>query len=618
MKSKTLLFKLNKSMTGILIYCFINFLFASCLSPASDNKNKESIVNSKNKEQYLDWFKEAKFGMFIHWGVYSKLAGEWNGRKLSDVGKTQAEWVMDYLKIPVKDYRELAHQFNPVQYNAREWVKLAKATGMKYIVITAKHHDGFAMYHSKVTDYNIVDWTPYKHDLLKDLSDACAAEGIKFCVYYSHREDWDHPGGYGNNWDYDNEWGWDFFNKDKFNKYLEEKAKPQLRELLSNYGPVGIVWFDRGMYTDEQGKEFTKFVHDLQPSCLVNSRVGSISLENVGDYQCMQDNEISPGGIQEPWETAMTLNDTWGYNKFDSNWKSPETVIRRLVEIISRGGNYLLNIGPTGEGEIPAATVNIFKSVGPWIERNAEAIYGSKASILGEIPWGYSTVKGNSIYLFVRNWPKDGMLTLTGLKSKLLSVDFLSNKSIMLPFIQNENKINLKLPSNPPDNPMTVIELKMDGTPKVEPPKVMMNEKGNLQLEYSTAVTYGKAKTRYNRKGGFHIAKWTSPADKIEWLIHIDKPGVFAVKMTYAAEKEWEGKPFEISNGLNVIKSAVNYTGVPHNYIEFPVGYFQFEKSGNYTLTIKPSKSDSTNLMYLRNITLMPTKHRSTEGWGFN
>ena len=390
------------------------------------------------------------------------------------------------------------------------------------------------------------------------------------------------------------------------------------QELLTNYGPLGLVWFDRGMYTPEQGLEFVKMVHDLQPSCLINSRVGNYNLESIGDYQSMSDNGVPPGGLQEYWETAMTLNNTWGFSKFDTNWKTPETVIRRLLEIVSRGGNYLLNIGPTGLGEIPTATIDIFSKVGPWIQRNAEGIYGTTASIFGEIPWGYCTAKGSSIYLFVREWPKDNVLNVSGLKNRTLSANFLIDKSKKLPFTQSENIISITLPSNPPDNPISVIELRVEGTPKIDPLIVLKDEKGILELNYLTSITQGKAKTRFNRKGGFHISKWTGPEDNVGWRVRVDQPGVFKVTISYAADKEWEGQQYEISENLSVIKSSVIYTGIPYSYLEFPVGYLQFEKPGDYTLTIKPVKSSNTNLMYLRYIKLIPVKNIKTEGWSIN
>ncbi len=568
------------------------------------------------REKYLDWFREAKFGMFIHWGQYSRLAGEWNGRKV-EVG-SNAEWIMNLLKIPVNEYRELAHNFNPIKFNAQEWVRLAKATGMKYIVITAKHHDGFAMYQSKVSKYNIIDWTPFKRDPLKELSKACADEGIKFCVYYSHREDWDHPGGYGNSWDFDNEWGDNFYDHKKFEKYLEEKAKPQLRELLTNYGPIGLVWFDRGMYTPEQGKEFVSLVNELQPATLINSRVGNYGQELLGDYQSMSDNGMPPGGLKEYWESAQTINKTWGFSKFDTLWKSPETVIQNLVSIVSRGGNFLLNIGPKGDGEIPDATVQIFRKVGPWVERNAESIYGTTANPFGELPWGYCTVKGSKLYLFVRDWPQDAVLTVPGLKNKVTSAYLLIDKSTKLPVTQVEKQTRISLPQKPADNPITVLVLDIDGSPGIDPPVVSQNDNGSVELNYLTAVTHGKTMTRFNRKGGFHISKWTGPEDSVDWLVHVDKPGAFQVLIDYAAKKEWEDKPFEIKVGSSTFKTSVINTGDWFDYHKFPVGYIEHLDPGDYTVTIRPKESSGTYLMWLRSLTLNPVKSIKKEGWGVN
>ncbi len=592
----------------------------------------DKIAGNVNPDQELptdkhpEWFRDAKFGMFIHWGPYSRLAGEWNGQQLTG---GQGEWIMKDFKIPVNEYRELAHKFNPVKFDARQWVRLAKATGMKYIVITAKHHDGFAMFQSKVSKYNIVDWTKFGRDPLKELADACAAEGIKFCVYYSHREDWDHPGGYGNDWDYDNDWGEVLFQPEKFIKYVEEKAKPQVRELLTNYGPIGLIWFDRGMYTRKQGLEFNDLVHELQPACLVNSRVGSIfnSLESTGDYQSGNDkgmpmyndpNKSFPaGGLGDYWEAPQTLNETWGFNKFDTLWKSPETVIQNLVEIVSRGGNYLLNIGPTGEGVIPKATVDIFSQVGPWVQRNAESIYGTTANLFSTLPWGYTTVKGSSVYLFVRSWPKDGKLSLPGLKNVVKSAYFLIDKSVKLSLRQTGGTTYINLPLNPPDNPISVVVLETEGIPVVDPPVMVQDSSGKLILDYLTAITHGKAKTRFSVNLKFHITKWTEPEDAVDWIVQVTKPGIFKVNISYAANKEDAGKPFEITDGSSSIKTTVLSAG-DYQFHEFPVGYFNFPKPGKYTLTIRPLSSGDSYLMYMKSLTLLPVKNRKTEGWGVN
>jgi len=616
--NRNLINKPKRLIQSLTVVTFAVILSAySCRSKLEEvTESIATSMNSPDQSDRLEWFKEAKFGMFIHWGTYSQLAGEWNGRQVT-VGEN-AEWIMKKLTIPVDEYRELAHKMNPVLFDAHKWVQLAKNAGMKYIVITAKHHDGFAMYQSKVSSYNIADWTPFKRDPLKELSEACAEEGIKFCFYYSHREDWDHPGGYGNNWDYDNDWGSNFYDHDKFEKYLEEKAKPQVRELLTNYGPIGLVWFDRGMYTPEQGIDFVNLVHDLQPETLINGRVGNYDQEFLGDYQSMGDNGMPPGGLEEYWETPMTLNKTWGFSKFDTLWKSTEIVILRLVEIVSRGGNYLLNIGPKGDGEIPEATVNIFNEVGPWVERNAESIYGTTSNPFGELEWGYCTVKGSKLFLFVKEWPKSGMISLNGLNNRVNSAYPLIDKAENLQVKQSVNNTLIILPSKPADHPITVLVVETDGPPKVDPAVVGQDGEGKIELNYLTAITNGRTVTRFNRKGGFHISKWTGPDDAVDWKINIDIPGKYRVSIDYAANIEWEGQRFEITNGISKIENSVYNTGDWYEYHEFPAGYIEFQEAGKYTLTIRPKDDTNKFLMYLRSVKLTPVRSIKEAGWGVN
>jgi alpha-L-fucosidase len=552
----------------------------------------------------LSWFKKAKFGMFIHWGPYSNLAGEWNGRRVP-VGEN-AEWIMEKLEIPRDEYRELARQFHPVEFDAKTWVQLAKNTGMKYLVITAKHHDGFAMYDSEVSDYNIVDWTPFRRDPIEELADECRKAGIKFCVYYSHREDWDEPYAYGNDWDFD------FVPEENLqqfeNRYLDVKAKPQVRELITNYGPLGLIWFDRGPYTQEQAKKFVQLARELQPDIIINGRVGSYGQELVGDYQNMNDNGMPIGGIEEYWESPQTLNETWGYSKFDHGWKSTEEVIHRLVAIVSQGGNYLLNIGPTGTGAIPEPSVKILNEVGQWLEKNNESIYDCGAGPLQRHEWGWTTVKGHRLYLHVQNWPDNNELIFNGLRTGVQSANFLVDASRELPVQQNHETIRLKLPQNPLDAVNTVIVLHLAGTPEVSPPVVSAADDGGILLDYITAKTHGNVVKRFNRKGKFHIAKWTAAEDSISWQFTLDTPGEYRVEITYAANREWAGKNFVISSQKNLIKSAVKHTGDWYEYKTVETGTIKFASKGTKRVTIYPETEGTENLMYFKSLELIPSR----------
>lgn len=333
------------------------------------------------------WFKEARFGLFIHWGLYALLAGEYKGKKTDRI----AEWIMNDLDIPAAEYEKLAQQFDPVQFDADKIVRKAKEWGMKYIVFTAKHHEGFAMWDSKCSDYNVVKATPCKRDIVRELRDACDKYGVKLGFYYSQAQDWHDPDGY--RYRSDN-------TKKDYQAYLERKCYPQLRELLTEYGEVALIWFDTPMgTTKEQSAEMVRIVKSLQPNCIVSGRIGN----DLGEYMTTADNFIPLLPYEGDWEVPATLNDTWGYNKYDHNWKEPDEIITLLTKIAGRGGNYLLNIGPRGDGSIPEESMRILDEVGGYVSRNAEAIFATKR--LGiypyELGWGTLTRKDYRLYLHV-------------------------------------------------------------------------------------------------------------------------------------------------------------------------------------------------------------------------
>jgi alpha-L-fucosidase len=322
------------------------------------------------KEVRLSWFREAKYGLFIHWGLYAIPAGEWKGKRSLGLG----EWIMNRSQVPVREYEALATQFNPVKFDAEAWVQLAQDAGMKYIVITSKHHDGFAMFKSKVSNYNVVDATPFKRDVLKELADACARRGMRLGFYYSQSQDWHEPNGAGNTWDFGPD------EKKDYDQYLRGKAEPQVRELLTGYGPVALIWFDTPrMMTGDRAQRFADIVRSLQPNTLIDGRLGT-----EGDYRSTGDNVIPSDASAEAWETPATINDTWGYRKDDTNWKSPGQIVFKLVDIVSKGGNYLLNVGPMSDGTIPQPSQDILRTVGRWLKVNGEAIYGAQSTPFGE------------------------------------------------------------------------------------------------------------------------------------------------------------------------------------------------------------------------------------------
>ena len=345
---------------------------------------------SPEKQAAMAWYKEARFGMFIHWGVYSQAAGSWKGTRIEDSPQkrpTVAEWLMFAFQISRTEYREFARQFNPDRSFAANIARLAKETGMKYVVITSKHHDGFALFDSAHSDFDIADSTPYEGDLIKELYDACRAEGLEFGVYYSHGNDWAEgsDGNYANVKKRNDALGvptrsqgknlWDP-SPNTHAEYLERKAYPQIAELLNLLPHLRLIWFDgEGLITEEQAFRFYKLVYDRNPSVIVNRRVGY----DFGDYVDAGDNKTPAANelAAKHFETCGTANHSWGFKAHDNKWKTPDQLLRNFVDIVSKGGNYLLNIGPDGKGNVPEPCVKSFQEMGVWVKTNADAIFGT-------------------------------------------------------------------------------------------------------------------------------------------------------------------------------------------------------------------------------------------------
>ncbi|GAA0877353.1 alpha-L-fucosidase [Algoriphagus jejuensis] len=444
-----------------LNYLFVFLLILAASGCAPDAPEQKILTD----DERMEWWRDARFGMFIHWGAYAIPGGERNG----EICKGGAEWIMDKLDYTIEDYEKVVAEFNPVDFDADEWVRIAKDAGMKYIILTSKHHDGFSLWDSEVTDYDIMDAAPFKRDIVRELAEACKKGGIKFGVYHSI-VDWHHPQAqaplYPN---------YNAGQKDQtivnpeFPKYYENYLKPQVKELLTNYDDIAVVWFDGDWiadYTTEMGKELYSFIREIQPNVIVNNRVdkGRMGMEGMdregefaGDFGTPEQ-EIPATGIDSDWESCMTMNGSWGYKPSDHKWKSSEVLIHNLVDIVSKGGNFLLNVGPDGQGLFPQESIDRLAAMGKWTKVNGESIYGAKASPYDRPEWGRYTSKDGVVYAHVFDWPEDGRLAINP-EMKVKKTSLLASPSTPVEF--DEATHSIQLPTAAPDTIVTVIKLEL-------------------------------------------------------------------------------------------------------------------------------------------------------------
>ncbi len=551
------------------------------------------------------WWREAKFGMFIHWGIYAVPADatDLQGRK------TIAEWYMSNKQMQVRDYEKFAQQFNPVQFNAREWVRMAKEAGMKYIVITSKHHDGFCMFDTKLTDYNIVRATPFGRDPMKELAEECRRQGIRLCFYYSIM-DWHHP-------DYLPRRPWERNVRPAegadLNRYIDF-MKGQLRELLTNYGPIGVLWFDGGWEHNAQelrSAEVNAFIRQLQPSILINDR--NHLPEDFSTPEQTIPAGAMPGG--RLWETCMTINDTWGYAKNDTNWKSAEDLIRKLCDIAHKGGNFLLNVGPTAEGTFPQPIVERLQRIGQWMKVNGKSIYGTTQSPFRTLSFnGRCTQKGNTLYLHVFEWG-EGDLRLEGLETKVLSARaLLGNEPLKVRTerVEGDEGYTVVYISRPKrlDPAATVIELKLAGAPVVKQvaATVKPDARGVLVCRARNAEVHGQSARYEQGDGKDNIGFWTVPTDYVTWNVAIPQVGLYKVTVTYACPPENAGSRFSVGvEGGRRIEGTVEPTGSWTAFRDFTLGEL-FLRAGRHTLSVRVTQMPHGAVMNLQKVVLEPVK----------
>lgn len=519
-------------------------------------------------------FRDGNYGMFIHWGLYSHLGGKWHDQTFYGIG----EWIKNQMGISTADYTALAKEFNPSAFDAREIARVAKAAGMKWIIITSKHHEGFAMFKS-AHPFNIVDATPFNRDPMKELAAACKEAGLGFGFYYSHYQDWTAPGGDGG--PRKNPDG----SKATFEQYFREKCYPQVQEICSQYGPLNFIWFDTpGEMPKELVMELADLARKTQPNAMLCSRIG----HGMGDYESKGDMEVPPRNMDGLWESCDTTNDSWSYAWYDQNWKDSKEILHRLVSTVGRGGTYLLNIGPDGTGRVPAQAVKYLEKAGEWIQRYPQVVYAAGPSPWGHaLPWGDVTTVGNTLNLVVFDWPTDGRLLLPGLQTEIAAAGVVTNgKLVPVKWTKRGTWTELQLPAAPTDHPASVVAVKLQAAPKVDTTLgVFPNIPTPLLVEFADVKDATKQSIDWMEKFGewkhaTQVSGWKS-AGKAVWTIDIVEAGDYRLELIYKGEGRlvWG---IETDEGVK-LQNQQNASPVYHAY---PFGLLTFNKPGKHTVTV--------------------------------
>jgi alpha-L-fucosidase len=567
------------------------------------------------------WFVDARFGMFIHWGVYSGAEGVWKGEKHRD-GNNYAEWIYYRNRIEKDEYLTLLDRFDWDSTDPEKWVLLAKKSGMKYVTLTAKHHDGFGLWDSKVSDYDLGNYTNPKRDIVKELAEACKKHGLKMGLYYSHWVDWEH------------EFGWDHTKElypitaEQYDQYWQEKVMPQMRELLTNYGPVGMIWFDMWVHheqtivTEKQLLQLKALIRELQPECLVNSRLGlSVEEDPDIDFRTLGDNQFGSMKLDYPWQSPGTVAHSWGYHQLDTEWKSTTTLLKYLISNVSLNGNFMLNIGPKSNGDVPYEIAQRMLEMGEWLDVNGASIYGAEAFDLpkDQHDWGKITYKEidenkHRLYLHVYNWPYNHQLPLTGVITEPRKAYVLRDKlQASLEFNHREVFTNIALPVVQPDPLISVFVLEYDTKPVVASDLVAKTVDGGFSLKRENSISELGTFTsqRYNSKGTVPPHIVVSDSYRSSWKIFIDQPGDYVFDVSYSFQGEKPAGKITINASKTDVSHEVTPTGQTvaepnreyhiDNFTSHRIGSINFPKAGIYEISmdIEPQKEQPVKFQWM-------------------
>jgi alpha-L-fucosidase len=568
------------------------------------------------RDARMKWWREARFGMFVHWGLFSAAGCTWKGKAGGGC------WLQSSRKIPAAEYREvLMPKFTGERFDPAFIAQLAKDAGMKYIVPITKHHEGFCLFHSKHTDFKITN-TPAKRDWIRELADASRERGLKVGFYYSQSIDWHHPGG---GWAGDASPPWDPAHQGDTDRYVDSLVIPQLKELLSDYGEVSIMWFDiptSPAMTPARAKRIADTVRSLRPDIVMNNRLGP---GIKGDIQTPEQVIPPTGLVGQDWETCQTINNSWEYTHYDRSWKSPTTLVRELIDTVSKGGNYLLNIGPKPDGTVPQSSIDTLRAIGGWMKVHSDSIYGTTASPFPrQLPWGRCTQKdlGNGVtrlYLHIFRWPFDSILRVPALDNEILNVALLSEPDAgPLDYTKDTNgDLLIQLPISEPNDYATVVSLDVKGAPSAIIQPIHTNAKGILELPASLALIQAasaiteiagfgeKTKTLYYNPVTQTLDSWINPEDRAFWPVSTVHPGEYFVDVNYIPKESGESFEYFVELGKQRIAASANTTGAEQVRTD-RIGVLKIDKTDRSDVAIRLSKRTEQEAIKVRSITLIP------------
>jgi alpha-L-fucosidase len=574
----------------------------------------------KNRDARLDWWRDARFGCFIHWNASSLLAGEWQG----EIYPGYAEHIQRMAKIPCPVYRkEVVGQFNPTKFDADAWVRLIKAAGMRYLVITAKHHDGFAMWDSEASDFNIVDATPFKRDPIRELKEACDRHGIPFGVYYSHAFDWGEPNAPGNDWDYENPGGnrglfggLQWFDQHpeivpRMRTYVDDKSIPQIVELLENYDPA-LIWFDTASkLPPEENLRILKAVREAKPDIVVNSRIVFPYAGwpgPFGDYLSTGDRAVEFRPFEGDWETIPTTNESYGYHKHDPTHKTPDYLIEVIAKAVAKGGNILLNVGPMGDGRIDPIDVNILEGIGQWMETYETSIRPAGKTTLTVQPWGQSTLHGNRLYLHVFEWPADEKIQVGGLRTEITQAQMMGDAARMaLPHRRLDNRtVEIELAGEPPKIGHAVVVMDVADATAVDPHRLLSPLQPNQLLGFDAQILgdgykFGDGKARRD-----YIAGWNGKDQKLVWEVYLREPASYELAIEY--QRIGEPGAFVVTCGEATFQATTKGKEVDQwfsDYITHDLGRLELP-AGSHRIEFAPVGKPDGELLRFRALHLKP------------